>query len=97
MKEVKKKAKCKIRVLLDKTSYTLAWGLWERHFVATFILQYSSKKKKKKKITHSLNWIIIMVICVQFITVVSLHIYSLLKVRLIFHPKKKKVRLLFFF
>ena len=38
-----------------------------------------------------------MVICVQFITVVSLHIYSLLKVRLIFHPKKdekKKVRLI---
>ena len=37
--------------------------------------------------------------CVQFITVVSLHIYSLLKVRLIFHPKKeekKKVRLIFF-
>ena len=47
-------------------------------------------------LTYSLNWIIIMVICVQFITVVSLHIYSLFKVRLIFHPKKKKVRLLFF-
>ena len=28
--------------------------------------------------------------CVQFITIVSLHIYSLLKIRLIFHPKKKK-------
>ena len=27
--------------------------------------------------------------CVQFITVASLHIYSFLKVRLIFHPKKK--------
>ena len=39
----------------------------------------------------------------QFITIVSLHIYSLLKIRLIFHPqkkekkKKKKVRLIFFF
>ena len=30
-----------------------------------------------------------MVMCVQFIIVVSLHIYSILKVRLIFHPKKK--------
>ena len=39
--------------------------------------------------THSLNWIIIMVMCVQFITIVSLHTYSHLKVRLIFHPKKK--------
>ena len=34
--------------------------------------------------------------CVQFLTVVSLHIYSFLKVRLIFHPKKKRVRLIFF-
>ena len=37
----------------------------------------------------------------QFITIVSLHIYSLLKIRLIFHPKKEKkrkekVRLIFF-
>ena len=40
--------------------------------------------------THSLNLIIIMVMCVQFITIVSLHIYSLLKIRLIFHPNKKK-------
>ena len=31
-----------------------------------------------------------MVVCVQFITIVSLHIYSLLKVRLIFHPKKEE-------
>ena len=35
---------------------------------------------------------------VQFIIIVALHIYSLLKVRLIFHPKKeekkKKVRLI---
>ena len=30
-----------------------------------------------------------MVVCVQFITIVSLHIYSLLKVRLIFHSKKE--------
>ena len=30
-----------------------------------------------------------MVMCVQFIIIVSLHIYNLLKVRLIFHPKKK--------
>ena len=29
--------------------------------------------------------------CVQFITIVSLHIYSLLKIRLIFHPNKKKL------
>ena len=47
--------------------------------------------------THFLNWIIIMVMCVQFLIVVSLHIYSFLKVRLIFHPKKKRVRLIFFF
>ena len=33
--------------------------------------------------TLFLNWIIITVMCVQFIIVVSLHIYSILKVRLL--------------
>ena len=80
-------------------------SLRERHFVTTFILQYSSQKKKKYSFLELNNYsgsfkkiIIIVVICVQFITIVSLHIYSLLKVRLIFHPKKdekkKKVRLI---
>ena len=34
--------------------------------------------------------------CVQFITIVSLHIYSLLKVRLIFHPKSNGKIIIFF-
>ena len=55
----------------------------------TFCNNFYSTIFLPKKITHSLNWLIVMVMCVQFITIVSLHIYSLLKVRLIFHPKKK--------
>ena len=53
------------------------------NFYSTIFLQFFF-------FTHFLNWIIIIVMCVQFLTVVSLHIYSFLKVRLIFHPKKKK-------
>ena len=42
MKEVKKKAKCKIRVAQDLMHFRMT-SLRERHFVTTFILQYSSK------------------------------------------------------
>ena len=45
--------------------------------------------------THSLNWIIIMVICAQFVIVVLLLIYSLFKVKKIFffnHETKNKCK-----
>ena len=107
MKEVKKKRlNAKLECHLTGPQ-ALSHEVSERetfcnNFYSTIFLQ----KKKNYSFLELNNYsgsfkkiIIIVFICVQFITIFSLHIYSLLKVRLIFHPKKKrkegKIKILF--
>ena len=68
----------------------------EIHFVTTFILQYSSKKSFFYSFLELNNYNGYVCAIHNCCFTVLLHIYSFLKVRLIFHPKKKG-KIFFFF